>query len=98
VVRRYVVRGAPVRRSWVRLRHCAPRFGIRLAPTADELGAVRHLARQSDREGLDILGVQDHPYASAHVDAFALMATDLGIGASGIWPGIRSMGGPDRSN
>src|SRR4051812_22372796 len=114
------------------------RFGIQLAPTADEIETVRDLARQADREGLELLGVQDHPYAPTHVDAFALIASvlaeterlrvfpdvaslpmrgaamlakaaasldrlsggrfELGIGAGGIWPAIRSMGGPARSN
>jgi alkanesulfonate monooxygenase SsuD/methylene tetrahydromethanopterin reductase-like flavin-dependent oxidoreductase (luciferase family) len=52
-------------------------FGIQLAPTADKIETVRALARQADREGLELLGVQDHPYAPAHVDAFALIATVL---------------------
>jgi alkanesulfonate monooxygenase SsuD/methylene tetrahydromethanopterin reductase-like flavin-dependent oxidoreductase (luciferase family) len=113
-------------------------FGIQLAPTADGIETVRALARQADGEGLDLLGVQDHPYAPIHVDAFALIASvlaeterlrvfpdvaslpmrgpamlakaagsldrlsggrfELGIGAGGIWPAIRSMGGPARSN
>ncbi len=115
-----------------------PRFGIQLAPTADDLDTVRALARRADREGLDLLGIQDHPYAPTHVDAFALIATvlaeterltvfpdvaslpmrgpavlaktaasldrlsggrfDLGLGARGIRPAIRSMGGPDRTD
>jgi alkanesulfonate monooxygenase SsuD/methylene tetrahydromethanopterin reductase-like flavin-dependent oxidoreductase (luciferase family) len=114
------------------------RFGVQLAPTADEIETARDLARQSDREGLDLLGVQDHPYAPAHIDAFALITTvlaeterlrvfpdvaslplrgpamlakaaasldrlsggrfDLGLGAGGIGPAIRSMGGPERTN
>ncbi len=114
------------------------RFGMQLAPTADEIETVRDLARQADREGLELLGVQDHPYAPTHVDAFALIASllaeterlhvfpdvanlpmrgpamlakaaaslarlsggrfELGIGAGGIWPAIRSMGGPVRSS
>ncbi|WP_214321811.1 LLM class flavin-dependent oxidoreductase [Nonomuraea sediminis] len=54
-----------------------PRFGIQLAPTAAQVSSIRELARMADREGLDLLGVQDHPYAAEHVDAFALMATVL---------------------
>jgi alkanesulfonate monooxygenase SsuD/methylene tetrahydromethanopterin reductase-like flavin-dependent oxidoreductase (luciferase family) len=114
------------------------RFGIQLAPTADELETVRALARRADRDGLDLLGIQDHPYAPAHIDAFTLITTvlaeterltvfpdvaslpmrgpamlgkiaasldrlsggrfDLGLGAGGFWPAIRSMGGPDRTD
>ncbi|MGW5687861.1 LLM class flavin-dependent oxidoreductase [Nonomuraea sp. NPDC003754] len=54
-----------------------PRFGIQLAPDAASINAIRDLARLADQEGLDLLGVQDHPYAAAHADAFALMATVL---------------------
>jgi alkanesulfonate monooxygenase SsuD/methylene tetrahydromethanopterin reductase-like flavin-dependent oxidoreductase (luciferase family) len=51
------------------------RFGIQLAPTTDDLANVRDLARQADREGLDLLGVQDHPYAAGQLDTLALIAT-----------------------
>ncbi|MFE3448838.1 LLM class flavin-dependent oxidoreductase [Nonomuraea sp. NPDC059194] len=54
-----------------------PRFGIQLAPDVASLSSIRELARLADQEGLDLLGVQDHPYAAEHVDAFALMATVL---------------------
>jgi alkanesulfonate monooxygenase SsuD/methylene tetrahydromethanopterin reductase-like flavin-dependent oxidoreductase (luciferase family) len=55
----------------------ALRFGIQLAPTADDLDNVRDLARRADRDGLDLLGVQDHPYAPTQIDAFALITTLL---------------------
>jgi hypothetical protein len=51
------------------------RFGIQLAPTADDLENVLDLARRADRDGLDLLGIQDQPYAPAHVDALALITT-----------------------
>lgn len=53
------------------------RFGIQLAPTADELPRLRALARVADREGLDLLGIQDHPYAGGLADTFAVIATVL---------------------
>ncbi|MEV6426738.1 LLM class flavin-dependent oxidoreductase [Nocardia sp. NPDC051463] len=53
------------------------RFGIQLAPTATELGQLRELARLADREGLDLLGIQDHPYSGALADTFAVIATVL---------------------
>lgn len=53
------------------------RFGIQLAPTADELPRLRALARLADREGLDLLGIQDHPYAGGLADTFAVIATVL---------------------
>lgn len=54
------------------------RFGIQLAPLAARVDAVRGLARTAEAEGLDLLGVQDHPYAADHMDTFALLATILG--------------------
>ncbi|WUH96342.1 LLM class flavin-dependent oxidoreductase [Spirillospora sp. NBC_00431] len=53
------------------------RFGIQLAPAATGLGEVRALARLADRDGLDLLGVQDHPYAAGQADTLALIATVL---------------------
>ncbi|WP_067462825.1 LLM class flavin-dependent oxidoreductase [Actinomadura macra] len=53
------------------------RFGIQLAPSAGGLGDVRALARLADRDGLDLLGVQDHPYASGLADTFAVIAAVL---------------------
>ncbi|MEV4255808.1 LLM class flavin-dependent oxidoreductase [Spirillospora sp. NPDC049652] len=52
-------------------------FGIQLNPVASGLDDVRALARQADAAGLDLLGVQDHPYAADLADTFALIATVL---------------------
>lgn len=53
------------------------RFGIQLAPNAVDLQRIREMARLADREGLELLGIQDHPYSGALVDTFALIATVL---------------------
>ncbi|MFG2000118.1 LLM class flavin-dependent oxidoreductase [Spirillospora sp. NPDC048911] len=53
------------------------RFGIQLAPDTTALQDLRSLARLADREGLDLLGIQDHPYAPQQVDTFAVIATVL---------------------
>ncbi|KIA62827.1 LLM class flavin-dependent oxidoreductase [Nocardia vulneris] len=53
------------------------RFGIQWAPTATELPRLRALAQVADREGLDLLGIQDHPYAGGLADTFAVIATVL---------------------
>ncbi|MEV6072381.1 LLM class flavin-dependent oxidoreductase [Nocardia sp. NPDC052001] len=53
------------------------RFGIQLAPTATELPQLRALAKIADREGLDLLGIQDHPYSGGLADTFAVIATML---------------------
>ncbi|MFF2554534.1 LLM class flavin-dependent oxidoreductase [Nocardia sp. NPDC058058] len=53
------------------------RFGIQLAPTATELPQLRAMAEIADREGLDLLGIQDHPYSGGLADTFAVIATVL---------------------
>lgn len=53
------------------------RFGIQLNPVASGLDDIRALARQADAAGLELLGVQDHPYAADLADTFALIATVL---------------------
>ncbi|WP_040806335.1 LLM class flavin-dependent oxidoreductase [Nocardia concava] len=53
------------------------RFGIQLAPTVTELPRLREMAKEADREGLELLGVQDHPYSGGLADTFAVIATVL---------------------
>ncbi|MFB7718674.1 LLM class flavin-dependent oxidoreductase [Nocardia sp. NPDC056100] len=53
------------------------RFGIQLAPTVTELPQLRAMAKVADREGLDLLGIQDHPYSGGLADTFAVIATIL---------------------
>ncbi|MCK9248687.1 MAG: LLM class flavin-dependent oxidoreductase [Solirubrobacteraceae bacterium] len=55
----------------------APRLGVFLTPLADDVAHVRELARTADRVGLDLVGIQDHPYQRRFVDTWALMATVL---------------------
>jgi alkanesulfonate monooxygenase SsuD/methylene tetrahydromethanopterin reductase-like flavin-dependent oxidoreductase (luciferase family) len=37
-------------------------FGLFPVPNADDLEVVRSLARRADELGLDLIGIQDHPY------------------------------------
>lgn len=53
-------------------------FGVQLTPTPDVDGH-RELVRVAETEGLDLVGVQDHPYVPDFVDAFSLIATLLGV-------------------
>jgi alkanesulfonate monooxygenase SsuD/methylene tetrahydromethanopterin reductase-like flavin-dependent oxidoreductase (luciferase family) len=48
-------------------------FGFSLNPTTD-IAAHRDLVRAAEEEGLDLVGVQDHPYSPALVDTFTLIA------------------------
>jgi alkanesulfonate monooxygenase SsuD/methylene tetrahydromethanopterin reductase-like flavin-dependent oxidoreductase (luciferase family) len=53
------------------------RFGISLVPATDELDRVRELARAADAAGLDLVGIQDHPYQRRFVDTWSLIPTLL---------------------
>lgn len=48
------------------------RFGFSLAPTLDIEHGFR-LADTAERAGLSLIGVQDHPYVDAYIDAFVLL-------------------------
>lgn len=49
------------------------RLGVFPEPTADHLHRILELARVADTEGLDLIGVQDHPYQRRFVDTFTLL-------------------------
>jgi alkanesulfonate monooxygenase SsuD/methylene tetrahydromethanopterin reductase-like flavin-dependent oxidoreductase (luciferase family) len=49
------------------------RFGLNVDPNVDLLPAARRLAAAADTAGLDLLGVQDHPYQPGHLDAWMLL-------------------------
>ncbi|TDB76465.1 LLM class flavin-dependent oxidoreductase [Actinomadura sp. KC216] len=68
------------------------RFGVQLAPSAAGLGEIQALARQADRDGLDLLGVQDHPYAADQADTLALIAALLaGTERLRVFPDVASL-------
>lgn len=48
-------------------------FGISVAPDASELKTIYSTAKEADR-GLDLIGVQDHPYQRRFLDTTALLA------------------------
>ncbi len=52
-------------------------FGVFPTPAADRVDAVMEIAAAADRDGFDLIGVQDHPYQRRFVDAWALMAVIL---------------------
>jgi alkanesulfonate monooxygenase SsuD/methylene tetrahydromethanopterin reductase-like flavin-dependent oxidoreductase (luciferase family) len=49
------------------------RFGVSLAPYATDLPVVTALAVAADQSGLDLLGVQDHPYVADFVGPMSLV-------------------------
>jgi alkanesulfonate monooxygenase SsuD/methylene tetrahydromethanopterin reductase-like flavin-dependent oxidoreductase (luciferase family) len=50
-------------------------FGINIDPAADGLALAFDLARYADEQGVDLIGVQDHPYNPDHHEAWTLLAT-----------------------
>lgn len=53
-------------------------FGFSLAPTLD-IGAHRELARAAEESGLQLLGIQDHPYVPDYLDTFVLAGELLAV-------------------
>jgi len=49
------------------------RLGISPVPAADDLDRVLRLTALADEAGLDVVGIQDHPYQRRFVDTFALL-------------------------
>jgi alkanesulfonate monooxygenase SsuD/methylene tetrahydromethanopterin reductase-like flavin-dependent oxidoreductase (luciferase family) len=47
-------------------------FGVSLEPSVD-VARGRAVALAAERAGLDLIGVQDHPYVARYLDAFVLM-------------------------
>ena len=57
-------------------------FGVFPVPDADRQDEVIEQVLLADRLGLDIVGVQDHPYQRRYLDAWALLCSALGPLAS----------------
>ena len=55
----------------------APRFGISILPTTETLAGGRALVRAADDAGLDLVGIQDHPYQARFLDTWSLIPTLL---------------------
>jgi len=51
-----------------------PLFGISVTPAADAYPEIVAQVLAADRVGLDLVGVQDHPYQRRFLDTFALIA------------------------
>ena len=51
----------------------ALRFGISVVPATDSLDRIRELVGAADEAGLDLVGIQDHPYQSHFLDTWSLI-------------------------
>ena len=52
-------------------------FGISLVPATETLDRIRELVRTADEAGLDLVGIQDHPYQRHFLDTWSLIPTLL---------------------
>ena len=52
-------------------------FAANVDPSAASLGDARAIARRTDELGLDLIGIQDHPYQWRFLDTWMLLATLL---------------------
>ncbi len=50
------------------------RFGVFVTPSAGDADAVVALAQAADREGLDLVTFQDHPYQARFLDTWTLLS------------------------
>jgi alkanesulfonate monooxygenase SsuD/methylene tetrahydromethanopterin reductase-like flavin-dependent oxidoreductase (luciferase family) len=55
----------------------AIRVGISLVPLVERIGRTRELARVADEAGVDLVGIQDHPYQHHFFDTWSLIPTLL---------------------
>ena len=55
----------------------ALRFGISVVPATDSLDRIREVVGAADEAGLDLVGIQDHPYHSHFLDTWSLIPTLL---------------------
>jgi alkanesulfonate monooxygenase SsuD/methylene tetrahydromethanopterin reductase-like flavin-dependent oxidoreductase (luciferase family) len=52
-------------------------FGINIDPNTAGRAEAYEVARRADVAGLDLIGIQDHPYQRRFLDTWMLMATLL---------------------
>jgi alkanesulfonate monooxygenase SsuD/methylene tetrahydromethanopterin reductase-like flavin-dependent oxidoreductase (luciferase family) len=53
------------------------RFGISVVPLTERLDRIREQVRTADEAGLDLVGIQDHPYQGRFLDTWSLIPTLL---------------------
>ena len=52
-----------------------PEFGVSVEPLADPPDHASGVAKAADRGGLDLVGIQDHPYQRRFLDTWTLIST-----------------------
>jgi alkanesulfonate monooxygenase SsuD/methylene tetrahydromethanopterin reductase-like flavin-dependent oxidoreductase (luciferase family) len=54
--------------------HKEPVFGLSITPYSNNIDAIFELAKSADELGLDIIGIQDHPYNGSFLDTWTLIS------------------------
>src|SRR5215204_1614435 len=68
------------------------RFGISVVPLADSFPDIVRQVLAADRAGLDLVGIQDHPYQRRFLDTFALLAAlAAATERVGLFPDVASL-------
>lgn len=67
----------PWRGGKLRLTGRAMASGINVAPSAAGLIGAYEVARRADAAGLELIGIQDHPYQRRFLETWMLMAALL---------------------
>ena len=57
--------------------HTGLRFGVSVVPAIETLDRSREVVRAADSAGLDLIGIQDHPYQHHFLDTWSLIPTLL---------------------
>lgn len=50
------------------------RFGISVVPDASNLDEIRRAVVRADELGMELIGIQDHPYQARFVETWSLVA------------------------
>src|SRR5258705_972530 len=53
------------------------RFGVSVVPATETLDRIRQVVCAADEGGLDVVGIQDHPYQRHFLDTWSLIPTLL---------------------
>src|SRR5438876_5642680 len=54
--------------------HRPPTFGLSITPYSNNVDEIFKLAKTADALGLDIVGIQDHPYNGSFFDTWTLIS------------------------
>jgi alkanesulfonate monooxygenase SsuD/methylene tetrahydromethanopterin reductase-like flavin-dependent oxidoreductase (luciferase family) len=68
------------------------RIGISIVPATEGLDRIRELVQTADGAGLDLVGIQDHPYQRRYLDTFSLLAAlATATERVGLFPDVASL-------